>query len=555
MSENRKYKIELVKKAFEFKTLKKYKEAIELLYKALEYEEDGFDDIEIYSFLGQLHQLLNNTDRALEEFQKVLSIKSNHVFSLQKCFEIYFKQESYKNAHEIAQRLCEADRSAFSYCCLTKVLIKLKREKEAIDIFNTLNETIKLDSDLLYLIASISGDKREIMLKRIVEIDEYNKDANIDLAKIEYDRKNYNKVIKYCLNLDDENPVANYYLAMIESSKKRYSKAIDLFVKAIKFDNNEHDFYFDLAKTYIDVAWLSEALDSIKKSINFSFIHDKRENLDEKYFLMSWILIKQNKFSQALLNLSAIKKESKLYPKAQILEQTINLKTINLSAAKAVLEKYYLQEKENPILLDTLAMVYKELKLYKKAIEIYDEALALFPNSIYYTLEKIDLLIDDKCYSKALELIKEFSINCTNCPNVYNSLARIFYRLNNLQEALKCINLYLDLDKNTPESFYFKGLILNDLNNFIEAKSTLYNAIRISPTTAKYYYQMSRSYFGLNELESALLYAKEAIELDNNEINYKKQAYEIALAIGNKAQIQMYENQLKRSEKILKLNR
>ena len=154
-----------------------------------------------------------------------------------------------------------------------------------------------------------------------------------------------------------------------------------------------------------------------------------------------------------------------------------------------------------------------------------------------------------------MELIDKFSKNCTNCPNIYNSLARIFYRLKNLDEALRCINLYLNLDKNTAESFYFKGLILNDLNKFQEAKNSIYNAIKLNPNKAKYYSQMSRSYFNLNELESALLYIKEAIELDNNEISYKKQAYDIALAIGNKTQILMYENQLKRSEKILRLSR
>lgn len=555
MSGNKKYKIELVKKAFEYKHLKKYKEAIEVLYKALEFEEDGFDDIEIYSFLGQLHLLLKNKERAFDEFQKALSINPNHIFSLQNCFDIYCDDKKFDEALEIAKKMCDIDRSPNSYCNYVKALIKLNRAQEAIELFNSLSEDIKLDSDLLYLISTISGEKRKIMLKRIIEIDEYNKEANLDLAQIEFKEGNYNKVIQYCLNLDDDTPLANYYLAMIEAKNNHYTRAIDLFVKAIKFDNNEHDFYFDLAKAYIDIAWLSEALLAIKKSINYSFMYNKHENMDEKYFLMSWILIKQNKFSQALLNLSSIKKESPLYSKAQVLEQTINLKNVNLSAAKSTLEKYFDKEQDNPILLDTLAIVYKELKLYKKAIEIYDKALVLYPDSIYYTLEKIDLLIDDKCYSEALELIKEFSIKCTNCPNVYNSLARIFYRLKNLDEALRCIDLYIELDKNNAETFYFKGLILNDLNRFLQGKNSIYNAIKLNPTCAKYYNQMSRSYFGLNELESALLYAKEAIELDNNEIAYKKQAYDVAVAIGNKAQIQMYENQLKRSEKILKLSK
>ncbi len=551
----KKYKIELVKKAFEFKNLKKYKEAIEFLYKALEYNEDGSDDVEIYSFLGQLHLLLKNNDRALEEFQKALSLNSSHVFSLLNCFDIYYEKNELNKALKIAKFLCEIDRCAISYCKYIKALIKLNKEQEALDIFNSLNEEIKLDSDLLYLISTISKDKKKLLLKRIIQIDEYNTQANLDLAKIEFEEGNYNKVIQYCLNLDDDNPMSNYYLAMIEAKNNNFTKAIDLFFKAIKFDNNEHDFYFDLAKTYIDIAWLSEALVIIKKSINFSFVHNNYNNIDEKYFLMAWILIKQNKFPQALLNLSSIKKNSPLYAKAQILEQTINLKNVNLAGAKSVLEKYYKEEKNNPILLDTLAIIYKELKLHKKALEIYNEALEQYPDSIYYTLEKIDLLIDEKDYTQALDLIKKFSANCSNCPNIYNSLARIFYRLNNLDEALRCINLYLDLDKNTPESFYFKGLILNDLKNYPEAKNSLYNAIRNNPVVAKYYFQMSKSYFGLHELDNALLYIKEAIELDSGEIAYKKLAYEIALAIGNKTQIKMYENQLKRSEKILKLNR
>ena len=70
MSKNREFKIELVKKAFEYKFLKKYQEAIELLKKALEYEEDGYDDIEIYSFMGQLYLLMQNQDKALEAFEK-----------------------------------------------------------------------------------------------------------------------------------------------------------------------------------------------------------------------------------------------------------------------------------------------------------------------------------------------------------------------------------------------------------------------------------------------------------------------------------------------------
>ena len=101
-------------------------------------------------------------------------------------------------------------------------------------------------------------------------------------------------------------------------------------------------------------------------------------------------------------------------------------------------------------------------------------------------------------------------------------------------------------------TYSFKGLILNDLNKFKEARTCIYSAITLKPDCAKYYYQMARSYFGLEEYEDALLYSKEAIELNPDDISYKKQGYEIALKTGNKELISLYEKQLKRSEKIIK---
>jgi len=225
----------------------------------------------------------------------------------------------------------------------------------------------------------------------------------------------------------------------------------------------------------------------------------------------------------------------------------------NLATAKIELEKYWQKDKNNQILIDSLGYIYKQLKSYKEAIKLYSRALEINPESIYYTLELIDLLIDDKNYVKAMDLIKEFSSKHDNCASIYNSLARIYYRLNELNPALENVSKALSLDINNSETNYFKGLILNDLGEFEEAKKNIYNAIKINPMCAKYYFQMAKSYNNLKEYESALLYSKEAIELDPNEINYKKQAYDISLNIGNIEKIAMYKKQLERSEKILKL--
>jgi len=549
-------KIELIKKSFELKNRAQYKEALVMLYKALEYDSISEDNVELLSQIGEMHFLLGNYERALDEFTRALSLNPEHTFSLQKCYQIYIAQNQIQKALKIAHDMFEQDKNPISCYCYFEALIKSDKKQDAIEIFNTLDEYVKLDADVLYLISTVCDrKKRELLLKRIVQLDDTNERANIDIAAIEFERGNLDEVLKYCLNIDENHPLALYYIGVIEAKRQNYTRAIELLSRAVEKDNNKHDFYLELAKAYIDNSRFEDALITLKKSINYSLIKEDKTNLDEKYFLSGWILIKQNELSKALLNLGTIGENSKYYTDAQILIQTINLKKFNLSNAKSTLEKYLDENIENPFLLDSLAIVYKELKLYKNAIEILEHAIKLYPDSNYYKLEIIDLLIDDKRYDDALKIIEEVKEEHPNYACIYNSATRVYYRLKELDKALENISQCIQMDNKNAESYYFKGLILNDLSRFEEAKNSVYEAIKLNPSVAKYYHQMARSYQGLKDFDSALLYSKEAIEINQDEINYKKQAYEIALSLGDEKKINIYKHQLERSEKILKLNR
>lgn len=550
-------KIDLIKKAFELKSLKRYKEAIDCIKSVLAYQDNSIDDkVEMHAQLADILLSLNESANALEELKKVLKLNKAHTFALQKTFDIYMSDEKYDLAMNIAQTMCELSPNAYSYINYFNVLTKTERNKDAVEIFNNLNEDIKFEPEILYLIASVCDkDKKRIMLKKVVELDETHLKANLELAKLEYDDKRYNKVVDYCTNIIEENSLAYYYLALVEYKRSNYLKAIELFKQAIKIDNNEHDFDMDLAKAYIEVSCFTQALELIKKSISKSLILNDKTKLDEKFFLAGWVLIKLKENSKALLNLDSIEKTSPYYDKAQILIETINLKNSNISKAKIKLEKYLSKERNNPILFECLAEIYKDLKIYDKAVYLYKKALEIYPESIYYVLEIIDLLIDKKNYDEALKLINDFKEKYENCPSLYNSLARIYYRLKDYNKALENMQKCISLDSNTAESYYFKGLILNDLERHEEALEEIYTSIKYNPNCAKYYNQMARAYMGINELEDALLYSKEAIELKPEEIMFKKMAYEIALKIGDKSRVAIFEKQLKQSERILKLSR
>ena len=290
MSDRNKEKIDLIKKSFEYKHQKKYKEAIELLYKALEYTSSDYDNVELLAQIGELHMELNNNQRALEEFQKALLLDPNHNLSKQKCYKIYILQNKITKAIEIARNMCESEPSPQNYYFYFNALIIAGKIQDALELFNSLDEVIKLDADVLYLISTISPEKnKKILLERVLEMDESHQQANLDLAEIEYKEKNWDKVIRYCLALDENNPMGHYYLACIESIRNDFSRAIELYIQAIKLDNDEHDFYLDLAKAYIDSSNFTEALKALKLSINYSLIRNDKTSLDEKYFLSGWI--------------------------------------------------------------------------------------------------------------------------------------------------------------------------------------------------------------------------------------------------------------------------
>ena len=83
--------LEYIKQAFDLKSQKCYKQAIEMLYKALELENDNS---EILFQLGELYFLLRNFPRATHYLEKVLQKNENHIeaLKLQKRFLIFNKQ-------------------------------------------------------------------------------------------------------------------------------------------------------------------------------------------------------------------------------------------------------------------------------------------------------------------------------------------------------------------------------------------------------------------------------------------------------------------------------
>ena len=96
--------IEFIKQAFDLKSQKCYKQAIEMLYKALELENDN---PEILFQLGELYFLLRNLPRASHYLEKVLQKNENHIETLKLMQKIYVFSDEKELAFKTAEKIFE----------------------------------------------------------------------------------------------------------------------------------------------------------------------------------------------------------------------------------------------------------------------------------------------------------------------------------------------------------------------------------------------------------------------------------------------------------------
>ena len=553
--------LKYIKQSFELKNQKLYKEAIEVLYKVLSDDVDEKTTVEVISSIADLHFLLKNYDRAIEQYEKVLEIDKNHEHSQNKLYEIHFLLKEYEKALNLIQKICENSRKPLDFVKYFSVLLKLGRANEILKIYEGLDEELKGDPDILYIISLLDEKNKKEILKKVVELSPTFCEAKFDLALIyfnEEDYKNSEKLTDEILKIKKD-PMSYYYKALMQVKRKDFFAAIDNFHLAIKLSKGIfQEFYLELAKAYMDVNWFDEAIATLKKSITLCIQQNEPKNvIDKRYLLLAWVFEKQKDYDNALFNLTLIDANSPYKLQADILKYVIEYKKGNIVSAKEKLELIYNQNpkvQDDLTLLDTLGSIYKDLKLDKKAIEFYEKHLEQYPNSIHTVSEYVDLLIDNEMYEKAEELIEKYS-SYGEIASFLNSRARIYYRKKEYDNAINSLDKLIEYDKNNAESYYFKGLILNKKEEYKKALNFIVTALELNPQPAKYYFQAAVSNLGLGFYNDAMLYIKEAVEIDPNDLNYKKFAADIAEKSGNIHESEFWNSIVRGSEKIIKNNK
>lgn len=504
--------IEYIKQAFELKESQLYKPAIEMLYKALEIENEN---IEILSQIGELYFLLNNYSRALQYLDKVLQINPVHINSLKLYRTIKEREEDFDSVLSISEKLFENDPNPENLKELIKVLVKLKLFCE-IDKYKDsqyFNDDVKIEcANALYKNGE-KGKAKEMLNQCHTE----NEEVLLLCGKIKFDENDFESAqeIFNRIGKNSQNPEVLNYLGLFDLENMNFIEAIKNFSKASNLDKSNAKYYYNLANAYFYNGWIEEAQKAYSKAL-----YIEPDNIDYRYSL-AYLYFDKNDFTKSKKEIDAILDVNPKHPQAKVLKALLLAQNKDLLGAKQILEEN-LQQYNDDFTKVSLSKIYTELNIFNKAEELINEVIKNNPENLNYLNDLTEIHLKEKNYDKALELVnKILSIN----PN-YISADILGAKTAFLKEDYETAKDYaqdaISLDINCAEGYYYLALTREKMNDLDEAIECMKRAILYDLNNPEYYTKMSEFYKIKQDYKTALEYISEAESIDNsNEYKFK----------------------------------
>ncbi len=298
---------------------------------------------------------------------------------------------------------------------------------------------------------------------------------------------------------------------------KLYSNAEDFYRKAISATNHGEIFYHKMGDIALKNKENELAVDCYRKVLE--------SNPLNREVLIKLATVLQTYFPEN--NDEAIDCYEKLLEfkidTAQIYYELGHLylqkedKINSISAFKLALE----QDSENPFYNNSLAYAYAKAELYDDAIEHYQKAIALNPDTEWTSIvcqalgsvyAEVKGNIDAAVSTYQAGLILD-----PNNYDLYLSLGDVYMAAYDLDSAVRT---YCDAITLNPEDYrgYSKaGIALWEKDYLEEALVSFHKSVDLNPTNAYAQNNLGILYLdGLNDAEEALEYFEEAVELNPN---------------------------------------
>ena len=513
--------LEYIKQAFELKSQQCYKQAIEMLYKALELENDNS---EILFQLGELYFLLRNFPRATHYLEKVLQKNKNHIEALKIMQKIYIFSDEKELAYKTAEKIFNLQQTTENLIELIKSAAKTNDFKKIETIENS-----ELTNDrVLFEIAKAYYDNGEFSiakseLEKALNKNPENNDALVLLGKIYFDESDFekSKQIFNSFSKTTENPEVLNYLGLFALEDLKFIDAIKYFSKASNLNKKNHRYLYNLGNAYFYNGWIKEAAQSYVQAICMS-----PDNLGYRYSL-AYLYFEQKNYEKAQKEVDYILEHDAEYGLAHVLNALLKLEYKDFLGAQRELETNLKNGNNDNFTLISLATVYRELSMFEKAEKTIKKVIERNSDSLNYQCQLAEIYIAEKKYDDALNLVEKVLVQNENYITAYTTGAKAAFAKNDLTSTKDYAQKAISLDMNYSGGYFYLAMVRFAEKDYDEAIECMKRAIMFDVNNAEYYAKMSDIYKAKEDFKTALDYIKEAESISEN-TEYKLKYKELA---------------------------
>lgn len=509
-----------LKQAFLLQEEKHYKQAIEALYKALCIESEN---IEILSQISHLYFLMNNFERSLEYAEKILDINPEHVDTLKTLTNIHKINKKFAKALSTSEKLYKLSPNVENFITYLEMLTECSQ-------FNTILSEIdsagfnyeEKKNEKLMMIEGYARLKLNQIFKAIGIFQEIikhfpeNTDAKFYLGAIYYQKKQDTDAEKLFLSILDEIQCDRTYnyLGMMKLDQNKIADAINYFQFAIKIESKNPFYHYNLATAYSLNGWLLEAENSFKIAVTL-------EPLNVVYnYALAYLYYERHDYTKALDCIENTLRIDNNYIDAKILRAMINALNGKITEAKNQLQALKETENKNDFLYYAMAKVYKEIPLYKEAIESLQQALFIKPESLEYLSELADCYCEQEKYQTAQDILTKVLYLNNRFIYAHLLMAKINIKQKKYTLATKIVNNAIKLDNSSAEAYKYQSMIFAAQGLKHRSIESAKIAVSLCPSDHKYYGYTAKLYYDAQEYANAFLYYKEASMLDELNVDY-----------------------------------
>ena len=247
---------DLIQQAFILKNKGHYKYAIESFYKALEVDNSS---VELLLEIAECYYNLKEEERALSYIEQILEKNPSHIESLELLKRIFIEKNAIYEAEKTSKNIYLISNNINDLAEVLRLLNKQKKYEEVVNSENIYNEIILYEKAYANLFLNNLQEAEEL-INRVIELN--NNDKNLLLkSKILYkmDKKDECINLINSIDIDEKDDDALNFAGLVKQYECDFEKAIYYFTHAIQISPKKDEYYYNCASTYFKMGNIQNA--------------------------------------------------------------------------------------------------------------------------------------------------------------------------------------------------------------------------------------------------------------------------------------------------------